>query len=604
MGIPGYRLKGFEGFFPVKGVIIDNNGIVDYGNSSGAALISFQNLATFEVGCFDYNDTTLSVLNTSRRTQSASSPSSRTGQQPVDGPFDARLRFGKVCGSELPLTITDRWFAGTFENFSILNDEFSNSSIQIEQANITLSHLASLDLTLSYDPSTPTPSLELIGNALIGETTFEGAGSLKQVDGLPGLSLLFNPLNQKLGIIPDHVTAQVPGGGLFYRPTSTEIDLVELVLNEISNNSFSSNYPGLEQPTGITRDAKLSLVLPVEVDINERDGEADFSGIGVFKKSEQIAYLDLDGYFLGDEEHLKSNLFLLQKQDRAFPEAQSLEGLARISLNYSSVAGGVVSTNFSLAPRSGSGATWSSVGRSNFLITDTITLPGTFLLTQDGFLLDLNARLASNKGHISVDDGINVSLWKERDAESISGYTAFNTSIDLIPGFMFNMSKMYGGLIQDREEYQLYAANNQYVDVPFVFNGPIDPWLSFQDGSVFGGDARNTAFRRMIFDARESGKQVTVLAEQAIDSLQYALDVQSAVANNAIATGTLTMFARPDSLLQLSGDEIYNLQSQLSDQDLPSIFTTVRDELYGDPSLPDYGYLRAVHLTPPQQWLR
>jgi hypothetical protein len=150
--------------------------------------------------------------------------------------------------------------------------------------------------------------------------------------------------------------------------------------------------------------------------------------------------------------------------------------------------------------------------------------------------------------------------------------------------------KLHGGLLEDRDEYLLYAANNIYADIPFVYTGPIDPWFSLQDGLTYGGDARNNTFLRMMVDARQSSNSVPALAHEATRVLREALAVQTQVADNLIQTGPLSFFARSDSLMQADAVRLLAQESAgLTERQLPSIFSTLTAQLFEDDAYPDYG---------------
>ena len=587
-------LDGFAGYFPISDLTIDPRGVTSLGTLQSPTVLSFLNIASFELNCFDHSQNNVSSyrnenMNTFR-------PSTRSGIDPVEGPFDAQIRFGKFCGSSLPLTITDRWFTGTYDEFDISNDSFSSPSVQINGVDLTLSSLASFEGAFTYENTNEEPYFLVDGETSYRNVELTSTGSLKTRDGLPSLSILFSPARSPLELIPDYAIARIPGGGLFLRPTESEIDLVSLTLNERSNNSFSSNYPDAELTGNIKSSDQLSVITPIELSIDSGRSSLDLSGIGVLQSTEQFTYLDLDGALYDDAEKLQTDFFLIERSHEGFDQnssmSGSLEGLANISLNYTSVIGGVIPANFNLQYAPDVAPAWYANGSSEFLLTDTIKLPGSFVITSAGFALNLKDKVNINQRHISLDDEFDVFLWKLREANSLQGYTSFTSSIDLLPGYMLNQDKMYGALIQDRDEYQIYAARNQYADIPYVFNGPLDPWLSFQDGQTFGGDARNSVFKRMIQDARVSSQKITGLTEEATASLQDALDLQLSIAQTPILAKNLSTFTQSNNQLSLLGDRMGQIGSQfLGEDSLSPLLKSIREQLYFDEERPERNYV-------------
>lgn len=593
-------LEGFSGYFQIQDMVIDPRGVSDLGTLDAPSVIAFQNLASFELNCIENHQNSVSSLRSSRTNEP--SPSTRSGLTPVDGPFDAQIRFGKFCGNSLPLTLTDRWFTGIYDEFNLSSNNFSSNALQINGVELQLSNLASFQGSLTYDDTSEQPYFQVDGETTYKTLELTGTGSLKQRGSLPSLSILFSPSRKPLEIIPDYGFARIPGGGLFYRPTESELSLVSLALDERSNNTFTSNHPSIQHSTDLNVGDELSFVAPIEFALETGNTSIDFSGIGLLHDNEQFSYLDLDGALYDTPEQLQTDLFLINRSPRTVEESNAsllFEGLSNISLNYTSVVGGVIPGNFTLSYSPDSMPTWSSNGYSEFILTDTIQLPGSFLINPNGFALNLQDTVRLNQGHLSVDDKLTISLWHQRDQPEIQGYTSFITSVDLLPGYMLNQDKIHGALIKDRDEYQIYAARNQYVDVPFVFNGPIDPWLAFQDGNTFGGDARNSVFKRMLQDARVSSQRISGLAEEATNALQQALDLQSTISQSPLEPKELSTFSKSGEEISRLGEQVSNISSQfIASEDNSSTLESIQEDLYEDSERPAFSYaIDEVHAS-------
>lgn len=562
--------EGMNGYFPIKGIAIDAQRVRSLGEAEGPAVVSFRNSAAFELGCFDY----------SHQNISAPAPSSAPSASVV-----SRLVFGANCEATPKLTVTDQWFAGTFNNLSVFDDGFTSFNARVDGTDIRIDNLATLQGNFTYEKGDSGPSLRFQGNTQFEDINLPTAGVINLNEGAPHLSLLFSPADRPLSILPGAATGNIAGGGLFLRPTPADFDLVNLVINERSNNQFTSNHPN---PQTNRLANQLSLLLPIEFSLHSNDTSADITGTGLLTATQKYTYLDIDGSFNNQTDELATNFFLVRHKPGNAPP--TLEGIANISLNYSGVLGGVVKTNFSASRSSENSYGWSAYGLSRMLVTDTIELPGRLLLTTQGLLTDLHDNRDLTAGPLDVANDLNIAIWQNRASGKMGGYTAFDANLNLIPGFTMATLKLYGGLLEDREEYLLYAANNIFADIPFVYTGAIDPWFSLQDGLTYGGDARNNTFLRMIVDAREHSRTVPTLAQQATEALEHALTVQEMVANDVLTTGNISFFARPDSLLETEANRLLAQEtSAIQDKKLPEIFQNIVDQLYRDEAHPDYG---------------
>ncbi|CAN0297694.1 unnamed protein product, partial [Laminaria digitata] len=474
--------------------------------------------------------------------------------------------------------------------------ENANASpeVQITNAQVDLAGFGDLSANLSYNSTISPPSLLVDGTTGFRGINLESKGAIKKLDGQTSVGILFNPANRPVDILDDLASATIAGGGFFLNPSADDTALINLILNERSNNSFSSNKPSTDRKL---RD-QFSMLLPSEIKLYSQDSLA-MQGTGLMTVNEHFTMFDLDGAFLNQEDKLSAGIFMVEKNHP--DSSRSLEGLANISLNYTSVAGGIVKANFEAKPANDRVLDWSVYGRSDIDVTDTARLPGQFMLTQAGLLIDLYSAADINTAQLSLKSDLNLTLWSDQSYNQLNGYTAFEAEFDLIPGFALSSVKMFGGIIEDRDEHLFYAARNIFADVPFVYTGPIDPWLSFEDGLIYAGDARNTTFRRMITDARQFGNAVPEHTLAATTSLKNALDIQRSLAYDLVKSGELPYFAQSDSLLAGTGDNLLTLEKSVLELDkLPAIFETLSDALYNDDNHPDYRSYRTIEATNPR----
>lgn len=553
-----------QGYFPLSGITLNANGTLsDYGNTSGPTTLRFADTGVFEAGCARFR-------NIARAGASASPNGS--------------VQFGAICGDSLGLTLTDKHLAGNFVNLRLQAEANGQTKTDITGAEINLGAASSLTANLSYTSQTPDVM------TIEGRTTYQGvdlrsSGVLAREDGQTRLSVQFSPASSSISMLDGRATGTIAGGGIYLNPSEEDLSLIQLVLNERNNSNFSANSPeGLSLASN-----QIGLLLPLEVAIRNQDDALVLSGAGLLQQTSQFTTLDIDGAYFGLDDQLTASLYLTAQD-----EGKSLQGVSEISLNYNTIAGGIVKANFEAVSNDASLA-WSAYGRSDVDVTDTIRLPGRFMLSPDGLLLDLYDATHITAGPISLHNDLNLTLWSDNNRASLNGYTAFDAEYELIPGFSLASTKLHGAIIEDREEFLLYAARNIFADVPFVYTGPIDPWISFQDGAIYGGDARNTTFRRMITDARQSGNAIPVHAEEATAQLRTALNVQQDLVTNLVRSENLPYFAHADSLLKLTGDQLLQMErAGAGEDDLPTAFESVAGGLFDSGTHPDYQQIRNV----------
>ena len=555
-GLARIPIAGLSGALPVEGLTVGPTGITDLGRAAGPAQLAFKQLAAFEVGCFEYlqNEPAQSVNETNAR-QSL-----------------VRLESGNACPSAQAVTLTDRLLPGSYDRLT-LYDGFGALRFDLRDSAIDLAGLGAFSGALAYNPEDR--EMTFNGDVRYQGASFTSTGRLRQsADERPQLSLTISPSSTTLNLIPNLVDASVAGGGLFLRPTQEDLDLLNLALDERSNNQFSSNAP---DETSFLAD-RLAALLPIEARIVPDSSQ--FEGVGLMTSTSQFAVLDLDGHFLDQPDELSAGLYLHLERSEEQP---SLQGMTQISLNYGGVAGGIVKANFYA---DGAASNWGVFGQSDILLTDTITLPGRFLMTENGMVIDMHDSVDLRSGLLTVASDMNVSIWKDRTDHPISGYTAFDALIDLIPGYSLSTIKLYGGLIEDRDEEAFYAANNIFADVPFVYTGPIDPWISIQQGLVSSGDARNTTFRRMMADARNAGNRLSEVGENLTQTLNAAINAQTYAASDLSNVNEPAFFAQPDSVLREWGQNLADRERAV----LPQALETIRAALFEDNVRPDYGH--------------
>ena len=563
-GIANLKTEDISGFFPLAGIELDAAGVLrDYGNTSGPASFTFADKGVLEVGCVSFRN--------------------MRGSSATSGP-DASLQFGAVCGDSLSLTFTDQYFPGNFVNLRLQRDASGITEASILGAELELGAAGSLTANMTYTSETPA-SLAIEGISRYQDIDLRSSGTLSLQNREPRLSIQFSPANSAISFLGGNATGTVAGGGIFLNPSEEDLSLVQLVLNERSNNNFSPNAPrGLALPPN-----QPGILLPLELALNDTEANAIVEGVGLFQHTAQFTTLDFDGTYFGLDDELSAG-FYLATQDGG----ESLQGVSEVSLNYTTIAGGIVKTNFD-ATASADSLSWSAFGRSDIDVTDTIRMPGRFMLSRDGLLLDLYNTIQISAGPLSLNNDLNLALWSNGAQKTLNGYAAFDAELDLIPGFSLARAKLYGSIVEDRDEFLFYAARNIFADVPFVYTGPIDPWISFQDGSIYGGDARNTTFRRMIVDARQSGNAIPVHASEATGQLRNALDVQQDLATNVLRSGNLPYFAHADSLLQTTGEQLLETEREAAEGDeVPAIFASIVTGLYNSDTHPDYQQIRNV----------
>ncbi|MEZ4701932.1 MAG: hypothetical protein R2834_16485 [Rhodothermales bacterium] len=582
------RLKtpGMTGDFALRDMTVGPDGLQEAGRADGAATLSFGDMLAIQTGCvlLDQRRTTFQQVMLENE-QVLILPDGTIGAEAETPlPVQAYVRFGAACGDTLRVTLADGWFAGVAHGVAAYQTVEGDLGLRIDRLEMPFTPDARLvaDVRSADEPLT----LDIDGATFLRQTPLTTTGHVRSRQGRPSLALLFSPSEKQLAWIPGLARVTTAGGGLFYRPEPADLELVSLVLNERHNGNFQPNNPA-GWPAANAPD--LALYLPVDAAILPADSASGITGRGLLTLGRPFTHLDLNGTLLQRDRELEAGLFLALTQRDTL--GATLEGTGALTLNFTSVLGGIVPTGF----RASADLGWSAFGYGDFVLNDALSLPGRYQAGPDGILLDLEEKLPVATGGLAVSQPAHIHLWYERGQNSPGGYAAFESDLSLMPGIHLGRNRLTGTLLNDRDERLLYAAANVFVDVPFVYTGPLDPWLSIQEGGYYAGDARNMTFRRMVTEARQHSASMPTLAADASARLQEAVRVLKLATTDRFAPALPTVLARPDDALRGFGDAL--LDAEKVDGKLPETLADLAEGLYADPARPAQTAAQGVPAT-------
>lgn len=576
-GLVRLNAAGISGGLSLGDRVIGPAGLVQPGHATGASTLSFDGILAVQTDCFELEQRRSELQSLSLEPQHLFlDPDGRVASAPT-APLSvqAYARFGAVCGDTLQISLTDGWFDGRANALTAYLTTAGATELRLDRVETTLAAGTRVMADLRHSALDGEPSLDVTGFTFLRDIPVTTTGHLRALQGRPSLALFFSPAAQVIDWIPGLGAIEIAGGGLFYRPATADLEPVSRMLNERHNGAFSAanpaGWPSLSAPP-------FALYLPADIALAPADSSHGVTGAGLFTITNQFTTFDLRGTLLQREDELDAALFLAEVTDDSL--GTTLQGQGALTVNFTSTLGGFVHTAFQATPAGG----WSAFGYGDFLVNDALPLSGRYQAGVDGLLLDLTDMRPVVTGSLTVPRPLQLTAWFDTRQGALGGFTAIESDLALLPGVLFGRSRLTGSLVRHNDEQRLYAASNLYVDVPFVYTGPLDPWLSVEGGQFYAGDARNMTFRRMINEGRQHSAAMPELAEEASIRLQEAVRVLRQAGADpfpGIAPGLLTQSS--DTLLAFSARL---LDDERAGGDVPETLTHLAEGLFADGNRP------------------
>ncbi len=415
----------------------------------------------------------------------------------------------------------------------------------------------------------------MAGFTFLRDIPLTTTGHLRTLQGRPSLALFFDSAEQSIDWIPGLATIKTAGGGLFYRPAASDLETVSTALNQLQKGAFSAVNPAGWPPVSAS---PFALHLPADITLAPADSSHGVRGAGLLTITDQFTTLDFRGTLLEREGELDAALFLAETRGDTL--GVSLQGHGTLRVDFAPTIAGDVPTAFRASPSGG----WSAFGHGDFRVNGALALSGRYQAGVDGILLDLTDTRPVATGSLTVPRPLRLSAWFDHREGALGGFTAIESDLALFPGVLFGRSRLTGSLLRHEDEHLLYAANNLYVDVPFVYTGPLDPWLSVQDGRFFAGDAHNMTFRRMVNEGRQHSASMPTLAEEAGARLQEAVRALRDAGADTLQGPATGLLADPSDALAAFRTRLIATES--AGGDLPETLAKLAEGLFADTNRP------------------
>ncbi len=466
---------GVEGEVGWDGLTISARGLQSVGSpdAAGGASFTLMNIVTLGVGSFAMGS---GRLNLGDRTVTTTSHLRLT---------DAHLSLTEAIQG----SVTEVLF------YRVANGDFF---LNIRGVDIDLGGNGDgfrLSASLDYESEGGGYVLRAAGRTEAGGVELAVAGIIRNRGGLS--FGLFAALESDVGIpiIPGVLTLNGVGGGFFYRPTREDIGFVtqERVIG------FSLN--GAQPDPGQLRFAVLLY------------GSASMLGgaleiDALVQITDRYTKVDADGFFYSPT--FLAEMFLTVE----YSDGILVHGGVAVVVDSPVLTGGA-SLDFFIAYQGS--LRWAVLGRINNFELLFIRARGQFMISSNGFLVDLAVGGSIDFKIITIRGSFEASVWAIQ-GQSWGAYAEIDIRASVLGGAAKIGANLKGAIIID-DGYLLYASASAYVEVLWVFEGRVSVWLSLENGDFDGGTGRNRGFEALIAEARGQRDAIQRQAEATRQSL-------------------------------------------------------------------------------------
>jgi hypothetical protein len=564
-------IPGVEGAFDWLGLTIGPEGWRHAGRPAGAATLHLPGGLAVQSRCVEVerrSDFASVAMDGSRLVVGPDGAVDRGPEESV--PVRALVRLGATCPDGLRVALADGTFAGRADALLAYRSLDGTAGLTLRGVEMPLLPEARLIADLALGEVDGAPALTIAGATRLQGVTLSTDGHLRLRQGRPSLALRFAPTDRALDWLPGLATIRPTGGGFYYRPGPADLDPLAVLLDERHSTRFKAN--------GLAAAAPFALYLPADITLAPADPSRALDGAGLLTVAGSSTYLDFEGALFDRRGTHDATLSLALI---GAPGAYALEGTGTLAFRDTSLLVGNAEADVSVAAGSG----WSIAGRGRFVAGDTLALSGRYQAGPEGILFELTGRPAA--GRFLVPHTGSFSLWLDPRRSVADGFWTVESDLALIPGVQFGRTRLIGTVLDDGGDRLLYGAANLYVDVPFVYSGPLDPWLAAQGGGLYAGDARNVTFRRMVSEARQHSAAVPTLAAATARQLAEAARTLAAASTDRYERSLPGLFGQPDAAVRAFGEQLAG--SEATGDDLPEGLAQVAEDLYTDADRPDRG---------------
>ncbi|MDZ7659252.1 MAG: hypothetical protein U5J89_08230 [Fodinibius sp.] len=311
-------------------------------------------------------------------------------------------------------------------------------------------------------------------------------------------------------------------------------------------------------------------------------GSYAVSGETMILITDQWFALDVQGTILNQEGKLKGGMYLEVSWSPRF----NLEGGVGVTVDYPAILTGNMDVDFLVKKTAEGEPIWAINGNGNLDIIGGITADTKFIVSPDGFYVDLAVSQGFDIWVISIKSNFNGSLWWIYN-EQFGAYVEIGFDASLFGGVASIGGTLKGALIVDNG-YLVYASASAYVNVFMVFNGRVSVWVAVEDGKFDGGKGTNGAYESMVEDAKEQAQN---MQDKMNDAADAAGDIETEpdilkVSNAELAAAGSNMLNASEYYKAGLYYDMMNNERYISSGTPPSIYSDIRSEITGNDDKP------------------
>ncbi len=361
-------------------------------------------------------------------------------------------------------------------------------------------------------------------------TKFVATGNLGVRGGEPTFGVfLAKSGGAAVPIVPGLVDLMGVGGGFFYRPQTRHLQRVYDALGDDVR---------INNPNGLPRadDLAFAVMLYADVGIGGSGGVYTMHGNGLVAITDQFFNVDLNGYVMprppNQASELRGGAYLTVGWGSG---DKTVQGGVNVDVNYigptpimATAPGAPIRMDFAYVKPASGADTWFVDGSGSLQVLRVVTLDGSILASDDGFLAQVSASASLNAGIVEAKGRIGLDFWyntpKEKGEKGeVGAYAEIRAEASVLGGLAEVAADMRGALIASGDGYLLYAGASARVKVLFVFDGSIDLWMALENGRTSGGTGRNARYEAIVADSRALLGRTRENAAQAQQSVSTAL---------------------------------------------------------------------------------
>lgn len=506
-GQAGMNLESVEAELAYGGIIITQEGLVDYGNIQGGS-ISVAGVASLTVGQFIYqkdeNGFSINLADTEEKgpeelQQNGDFSSGEVAKNSVEvvellcfGPcpeigensdFEAlSLSISADTGSE------SGGIQGGVDRVMFYRAADGLSSLTIENAFIEIDSIFEMSASINYVQSSEGVLLRAAATGNFGGTIGAlVAGKFSNIGGEVSFGL-FVAVETSAGIpiVPGIVTLTGAGGGFFYKPVQEDLTMVH---NALGNFGHELVDPGAAQIQG---QADFAVMLYASVGIAGTAGQYVVEGSTFFQVTSQSFYMDARVNVLGmDGENSVAQTEVegtLSASIQRNPFAMSIGIDVSISVPFVLEGGGGIQYFMN---EQDSGIVWGIIGNADFeLFGGVMNGGGNFLAGNPGVMLEVYLGFDLDIAIIQVQSQLTGSVWMITDPSysyPFGAYIIFDVEASLMGLASVSASAQAAFLTRNPSGYIFFASVHGCVGTP-LGDACGSAWASYssQDGLDFG----------------------------------------------------------------------------------------------------------------------